>query len=85
MIATDLPDLRAARIPIEHCFGLTDKKPIYFKTRMYPGLKNDIFKGYSNKMLEVNVIKPFVSPLASPVVIVSKPDRSSTFLLIICS
>ena len=75
-VFSDLPDRTIAAV---HTIDTGDAQPIRSHPYKVPQAILDSYNAEVDKMLEMKIIRPSVSPWASGVVIVPKPDRTIRF------
>lgn len=64
---------------VQHTIDTEGHAPIRLRPYRAPQVQKETIEKHIGDMLERNVIQPSVSPWASPVVLVSKPDGSTRF------
>lgn len=78
-VANTLHDLQPSKVPFQHFFELTDRRPMYHSARkMAPGLKT-VIRHEIDVMLKAGIIMSANSAWSFPVVIPTKKMESRGF------
>ncbi|XP_061180784.1 uncharacterized protein LOC133189428 [Saccostrea echinata] len=77
-VLTDVPGMTTL---VKHKIELTSSDPIRVKQYPIPFNTESVIKEEVEKMLQLNVIEPSVSPYSSPVVIARKKDGTNRFCI----
>jgi len=80
IMASNYMDVPEARVP-RHKIPLTDDKPVIQKRFRYDPAKEQKLEDLCDELRDAGIIKESTSPWNSPVFLLTKPDKSSRFLV----